>query len=308
MKSFGLVFLSSLAIITSAVPDHFQSVPSLLCTDAPTQVTTVTVTKTASPITITEAAKIVSTSRSSTSSKHISFSTATTTTTAALAKKTIDVLVGAFAQGNGTNEFLFKPNNVTANIGDIVRFNMLGKAHSVTQSQFAKPCVHNGTFDTELQDNPMNKTGAIFEYFTVNVSTPLWFYCKQTVGTHCGRGMVFGINPKSQVQMQEFINLAVAQNGTLKASVSSSTTTKTSTVSTAMVKAPASMSTSTLHTTLSTAMIKLAMPTSTSASHSTTSASMTKTPTSTSTSIVPAVMSTGIVKVPMIKVRGVKPF
>jgi plastocyanin len=171
---------------------------------------------------------LVTQSTTSTTPQLITFSTdlsaITTTTTAALSQRTIDVLVGAFSEGNGTDEFLFKPNNITANVGDVVRFNMLGKAHSVTQSQFPRPCIKNGTFDTQLQPNPGNVTGLIFEEFTVNVTTPLWFYCKQTDPvSHCGKGMVFGINPKSQVQMEQFIEMAEAQNGTFGTPPSTST-------------------------------------------------------------------------------------
>ncbi|MCJ1409806.1 hypothetical protein MMC19_003889 [Ptychographa xylographoides] len=194
---------------------------------ASTVTISVTVTETVAPVTITKAVTITESvgSGSSSSESLITFSTdlttsssiatiATTTTTAVLSKTTHDVLVGAFVDGNGT-DFLFKPNNITAAIGDVVRFNMLGAAHSVTQSQFPKPCIKNGTFDTQLQPNKGNQTDLIFEFFEVNVTTPLWFYCKQTVKvSHCGKGMVFGINPKSQDQMQQFINMAEAQNGT----------------------------------------------------------------------------------------------
>jgi len=142
--------------------------------------------------------------------------------------------------GNST-DFLFKPNNITADVGDVVRFNMLGKAHSVTQSQFARPCIHNGSFDTQLQPNDKNTTGIIFEEFEVNIATPLWFYCKQTVAvSHCGKGMVFGINPKSQLQMEMFIEMAEAQNGTFKGTPPApvTSTAELSSTPTAMVKMP----------------------------------------------------------------------
>ncbi|MCJ1475426.1 Mucin-21 [Lambiella insularis] len=269
MKSFAIVALTTFAAISSASPDHFQSVSSVLCTDAPAQTVTVTeqcapqqtagtgsgpaatstevasggsgmgsatvtvtVTDTAAPVTITATiTDIMSSSRQSTSENLTTFSTdssastaaSTTTTSSAGAVVTHDVLVGAFKDGNNTlPDFLFKPNNISAAVGDVVRFNMLGKAHSVTQSQFAKPCIHNGTFDTQLQPNPMNVSGLIIEEFTVNVATPLWFYCKQQIDTHCGRGMVFGINPKSQLQMEQFIEMAEAQNGTTTVTSSAS--------------------------------------------------------------------------------------
>ncbi|MCJ1294790.1 hypothetical protein MMC34_006348 [Xylographa carneopallida] len=281
MKSFTLTALSSLVTIISASPDHFQSVPSILCTDVPpvtitvieqcaslqttaatrstsegagpttvsgsSQGAVVTVTATITDtFTVTQTAIVTDLAISSSSqsaSEIITFTsdvTSSTTTTAALSKKTHDILVGAFVDGNGT-DFLFKPNNITADVGDIVRFNMLGKAHSVTQSQFARPCIHNGSFDTQLQPNDKNVTGIIFEEFEVNVATPLWFYCKQTLAvSHCGKGMVFGINPKSQLQMEMFIQMAEAQNGTFKGSSSVPTTSTTEQLSapTALVKRP----------------------------------------------------------------------
>ncbi|MCJ1283069.1 hypothetical protein MMC26_002396 [Xylographa opegraphella] len=281
MKAFATIALTSLAIITSAFPGHFQSAASVFCTDgpaititikeqcnpvqttAPTKSTgngagstmvscspqagdtiiTATVTDT---VTVTQTATVtyaVTGTPSQSTSEVIRFSqdfTSSTTMTAAPSKKTHDVLVGAFVEGNGT-DFLFKPNNITADIGDVVRFNMLGKTHSVTQSQFARPCIHNGSFDTQLQPNEKNVTGMIFEYFDVNVADPLWFYCKQTVGvSHCGKGMVFAINPKSQLQMERFIEMAEAQNGTFKGSLPASiaSITETPSAPTAMVRMP----------------------------------------------------------------------
>lgn len=280
MKSFAIVALISLATIISASPDHFQSASSVLCTDAPVQIVTiteqcasqqtiatgsgpaathvevgngnaatikVTITYTAPPVTITAAVTIthvISGSSLSTSDSLITFSTestastaVSTTTSSAGAAVTHDVLVGAFVDGNKTlPDFLFMPNNITAAVGDVVRFNMLGKEHSVTQSQFAKPCIHNGTFDTQLQLNAKNVSGLIIEEFKVNAATPLWFYCKQPVGTHCGRGMVFGINPKSQIQMEQFIEMAEAQNGTTSVTSTVSLSTPTGIVKMRRIK------------------------------------------------------------------------
>ncbi|MCJ1416409.1 hypothetical protein MMC32_002744 [Xylographa parallela] len=281
MKVLILVTLSSLALIISASPNHFQSVSSVLCTDVPVVTVTIaeqcapgqTAISTTSPgegagstissskseggsititatitdtVTVTQTATITDSAAGASSLsilEAITFSsdlTSSTTMTAPLSKKTHEVLVGAFVDGNGT-DFLFKPNNITAEVGDIVRFNMLGKAHSVTQSQFAKPCIHNGSFDTQLQPNDKNVTGIIFEEFEVNVATPLWFYCKQTVAvSHCGKGMVFGINPKSQLQMKMFIEMAEAQNGTFRGSPPTSVTSTTELLNkpTATVKTP----------------------------------------------------------------------
>lgn len=72
---------------------------------------------------------------------------------------------------------LFDPNQLNASIGDTVRFNFLGKNHSVTQSDLAAPCTHNGGFDTGLnQFNPLNISGKFLVEFRVDTSAPLWFY------------------------------------------------------------------------------------------------------------------------------------
>lgn len=73
--------------------------------------------------------------------------------------------------------FAYRPNQLNASIGDTVRFNFLGRNHSVTQSNLSSPCTYNGGFDTGLnQFNPLNVSGKFLIDFQVNVSTPLWFY------------------------------------------------------------------------------------------------------------------------------------
>jgi plastocyanin len=73
--------------------------------------------------------------------------------------------------------FVYNPSQLNASIGDTVRFNFLGRNHSVTQSDLAAPCTYNGGFDTGLnQFNPLNVSGKFLIDIQVNVSTPLWFY------------------------------------------------------------------------------------------------------------------------------------
>ena len=127
---------------------------------------------------------------------------------ATLSTRYIQVDVGAFADKSGST-FEFRPNHVNANIGDFVLFNMVGLSHSVTQSQFTSPCSGSNAFDTELQPNPHNKSDFIVKPFEVTTAEPLWFFCKQKgPPNHCGQGMVFGINPRSDQQMTEFISRA----------------------------------------------------------------------------------------------------
>ncbi|KAI9781714.1 MAG: hypothetical protein M1835_004245 [Candelina submexicana] len=60
------------------------------------------------------------------------------TISAANSRKTFHVQVGTF---NGLVQFL--PNQVNADIGDVVEFQMETKKHSITQSDFNTPCTAN---------------------------------------------------------------------------------------------------------------------------------------------------------------------
>lgn len=131
----------------------------------------------------------------------------TETTSAYAAKQTHHVNVGTF---NG--KFQFVPDRVNAEVGDIVLYNFLRQSHSLTQSEFLTPCTPNGGFDTGLnQVNPTNTSGLFLIPFEVKTEKPQWFYCKQPQGNHCGKGMVFGLNPGDK--MDRFIQNAILQNG-----------------------------------------------------------------------------------------------
>ena len=126
-------------------------------------------------------------------------------------KQTISVKVGAFAWDNGT-ALEFRPNNISAKTGDVVRFDMLGMAHSVTQSSFSDPCQDAGLFDTDLQPNPLNESLKDVQNLYVTSNDSAWFFCKQK--NHCQKGMVFAINPKSDEEVRQFIANAIASNST----------------------------------------------------------------------------------------------
>jgi plastocyanin len=153
----------------------------------------------------------------------------TSTSSAGGAVKTHYVDVGTF---NGKVQFV--PDQVDAEIGDIVLYNFLAKSHSVTQSEFGTPCTFNGGFDTGLnQPNPNNQSDLFLIPFTVNTKKPLWFYCKQPgPPNHCGAGMVFGINPAGK--MDQFIQNAIKQNGALGGTEGSSTTSSATTSATSI--------------------------------------------------------------------------
>lgn len=91
----------------------------------------------------------------------------------------------------------FEPENVVALPGDLIEFHFLPKAHSVVQSSFAQPCAPLNTPDAFFSGFNFNTTAGeapnVFT-FMVKDTKPMWFYCSQTNGDHCQRGMSGVIN------------------------------------------------------------------------------------------------------------------
>ncbi|KAF2683863.1 hypothetical protein K458DRAFT_368330 [Lentithecium fluviatile CBS 122367] len=105
--------------------------------------------------------------------------------------------------GGPNGSLTFSPENIKANVGDLVQFQFHPKNHSVVQSTFDQPCV-------PIQNVAANVTNAFFSGFmptnasvtaTSNILTytirvmdskPVWFYCSQA--KHCQGGMVGAIN------------------------------------------------------------------------------------------------------------------
>ncbi|RKU46926.1 hypothetical protein DL546_003927 [Coniochaeta pulveracea] len=114
----------------------------------------------------------------------------------------------------GPAGLVFSPPEVKAAIGDTVIFTFLSQNHTATQSAFATPCEPlAGGMDSGFQPNPSNSVNPPPQVaMQVMVDTPLWFYCKQ--GNHCGKGMVFSINPTAAKTQAMFQSMAIAQNGT----------------------------------------------------------------------------------------------
>jgi len=113
-------------------------------------------------------------------------------------------LVSAQATHNvavGQNGLTYSPSNITAAVGDIVSFTFYAKNHSATQSTFAAPCTQlvnstGGSTIVGISSGYMpvgaNATSNPVWSFSVQDTTPLWFFCLQ--GNHCQQGMVFSIN------------------------------------------------------------------------------------------------------------------
>ncbi|KAL7792559.1 hypothetical protein V8C37DRAFT_379880 [Trichoderma ceciliae] len=98
----------------------------------------------------------------------------------------------------GLGGLRFDPDNVVADVGDIVEVHFLAKNHSIAQSDFAHPCkpLSDGTgffagfnfVTSEGQQNPN-----VYQ-FTIVDTNPVWYYCPQTTGNHCQNGMTGVVN------------------------------------------------------------------------------------------------------------------
>jgi plastocyanin len=105
--------------------------------------------------------------------------------------------------GGPNGSLTFSPENIKANVGDLVQFQFHPKNHSVVQSTFDEPCVPmqnvmpnatNAFFSGFMPTNASaSATSGILTY-TIRVmdTKPVWYYCSQA--KHCQAGMVGAIN------------------------------------------------------------------------------------------------------------------
>ncbi|TVY92353.1 putative GPI-anchored cupredoxin [Lachnellula willkommii] len=121
-------------------------------------------------------------------------------TTNSLSSYVHSVTVGA------GNTLTFAPNDLDANIGDIVKFTFLALNHTLTQSSLELPCTNIGGFSTGFnQFNPKNLSGQFVVEYPVRTLDPQWFFCAQTKAkSHCRAGMVFALN--SGGRMSHFLS------------------------------------------------------------------------------------------------------
>ncbi|KAI0094609.1 hypothetical protein BDY19DRAFT_913727 [Irpex rosettiformis] len=129
---------------------------------------------------------------------------------------------------NGTLEY--SPSFVMAQPRDKIVFKFHPKNHTATQSAFASPCKPiinaDGTpaLDSGFMPVAANSTDIPTWTITVNDTNPLWFFCGQT--GHCGKGMVFAVNPvqSSARNFSAFQTLAQVVNGTNSTGAASTNT------------------------------------------------------------------------------------
>ncbi|KAH7327776.1 extracellular serine-rich protein [Stachybotrys elegans] len=98
----------------------------------------------------------------------------------------------------GLGGLRFDPDNVVAQVGDVVEWHFLPRNHSVVQSSFAEPCqpLADGSsiFSGFNFFTPEGQADDVFQIVVEDASRPIWYYCSQTVGNHCQSGMVGVIN------------------------------------------------------------------------------------------------------------------
>ncbi|KAL1633713.1 hypothetical protein SLS58_010977 [Diplodia intermedia] len=110
----------------------------------------------------------------------------------------------------------YSPESIMAEPGDMVEFHFMQTNHTVTQSSFEQPCkAMEGGFDSGFMPNPDGADGVTWSMM-VNDTKPIWAYCKQKKGIHCGKGMVFSVNAvdSSDKSFTAYKQLAIQQNGT----------------------------------------------------------------------------------------------
>ncbi|KAN0131090.1 hypothetical protein V8E53_011091 [Lactarius tabidus] len=114
--------------------------------------------------------------------------------TAAMAQQNVWVVLVS----DPTGDLSYSPQQLNASQGDVVRFVFANGQHSVTQSDFDKPCepVSDG-FDSGIISAPSDGSPNPSFEITVNDSSPIYVYCRVGKGSpegHCYQGMVMAIN------------------------------------------------------------------------------------------------------------------
>ncbi|KAF2868964.1 Cupredoxin [Massariosphaeria phaeospora] len=102
------------------------------------------------------------------------------------------IFAGATTENGGLH---YEPQNVVAEPGDVIEFHFLPKNHTVTQSSFDAPCepLEHGVFSGFNFRTDAGEAPNVFT-FTVLNKEPFWYYCSQTNGDHCQKGMAGVIN------------------------------------------------------------------------------------------------------------------
>jgi len=131
----------------------------------------------------------------------------TTSSTSAPASTTASGSSSVQTVNVGQNGFSFSPNILTADVGSTIEFHFFPPGHSVSQSNFANPCVpiNDTAFFSGEVDVASGESSNVFT-LTINDTNPIWFYC--SIPGHCEAGMAGVINTPSDTST----NLAAYQS------------------------------------------------------------------------------------------------
>lgn len=139
----------------------------------------------------------------------------------------------------GDAGLVYTPDSVQAAVGDMIQFNFMSKNHTVTQSSFAEPCVSmEGGVDSGFMPNANNTINPPpTMMFQVMTTSPVWMYCRQE--GHCGKGMVFSVNPTADKSQATFKSAAISINGTSTDTSSAAGSSAAAVAATSVAVAPA---------------------------------------------------------------------
>jgi plastocyanin len=102
------------------------------------------------------------------------------------------VTVHVVRVGGANGSLEFSPNDLKANVGDMVQFQFSPKNHSVVTSTFDKPCSPAGSVFSGYMPVAADAVNTPTYTIMVQDTKPMWLYCSQ--GKHCQSGMVMAIN------------------------------------------------------------------------------------------------------------------
>ena len=97
----------------------------------------------------------------------------------------------------GRGGLKFDPDNIVAEIGDVVEFHFTPRNHSVVESSFGQPCQPKdaSSFSSGFFFVTEGQSSEVFQ-IVVKDTNPIWFYCAQNNGAHCQSGMTGVINQR----------------------------------------------------------------------------------------------------------------
>lgn len=123
---------------------------------------------------------------------------APTTTNQDLPSRTVPLTGVTHSVVAGLGGLRFDPDNVVAEVGDLIEWHFLPKNHSIAQSNFANPCRPladgSGFFSGFKFVTQEGQAPDVFRVVVEDDSKPIWYYCAQQVGNHCQAGMSGVVN------------------------------------------------------------------------------------------------------------------